>query len=277
MEKIFYFTIDLEEWYHLLYFEKTTKLRGQDFFIFHTESILEFLDHHQIKCTFFVLGEIAQKYPELILQIYNKGHEISCHGYNHQLVTKKKIVLFINELIKAKKILEEIIDDKVLGYRAPCFSLTNEALENLDNIGFRYDSSYIKFTRHRLYNELKLSSFSRVNSIILKSHDFFEFEIPTLKLLGINLPISGGGYIRIIPWFLFRLLFKREIKKRNEFMLFTHPFELYPKPFKLPIKTSLLNRLRFHYCRKKNLKKIGKLIKIIKMEGYEFKLLKESI
>ena len=181
----------------------------------------------------------------------------------------------MNELIKAKKIIEEIIEDKIYGYRAPCFSLTNEALSKLHSIGFRYDSSYIKFSNHKLYSELNMSTFKRLNSILLKSKntDFFEFQIPTTKINNFNIPISGGGYLRIIPFVIFRYLFNLELKKRNEYMLFLHPLELYPGKFKLPIKTSLKDKLRYSYGRCSNLKKLSKLLLLAKKMNYEFMLM----
>ena len=85
----------------------------------------------------------------------------------------------------AKKIIEEIIDDKIFGYRAPCFSLTNNTLSKLHSIGFRYDSSYIEFSNHNLYSELNMSRFNRLNSILLKSKntDFLNFKFQLQKYL----------------------------------------------------------------------------------------------
>ena len=275
MKKKFYLSIDLEEWYHLLYFKKYTNFRGEDFFIFKINDFLNFLNKRQVKATFFVLAELAEKYPSIIKQIYDNGHEIACHGYNPGLVYKKSVDQFVNELIKAKKIIEEIIEDKIYGYRAPCFSLTNETLSKLHSIGFRYDSSYIKFSNHKLYSELNMSTFKRLNSILLKSKntDFYEFQIPTTKKNNINIPITGGGYLRIIPFVIFRYLFNLELKKRNEYMLFLHPFELYPGKFKLPIKTSLKDKLRYSYGRCSNLKKLSNLLELAKKMNYEFVLM----
>ena len=275
MKKKFYLTIDLEEWYHLLYLKKYTNFKGKDFFVFKIHQFLTFLNDRQIKATFFVLAELAEKHPLIVKQIYDDGHEIACHGYNHGLVYEKSVDQFVNELIKAKKVIEEIIGDKIYGYRAPCFSLTNETLTKLYLIGFRYDSSYIKFSNHKLYSELNISAFERLNSILLRSknREFFEFQIPTTKINSFNIPISGGGYLRIIPFLIFRYLFNLELKNRNEYMLFLHPFELYSGNFKLPIKTSLKDKLRFSYGRCSNLKKLSKLLMLAKKMNYEFTLM----
>ena len=275
MKKKFYLSIDLEEWYHLLYFKKYTNLKGKDFFIFKINEFLNYLNVRDIKATFFVLAELAEKHPSIIREIYKNGHEIACHGYNHELIIEKTENQFVNELIEAKNIIEEIISDKIYGYRAPCFSLTNNALSKLFSIGFRYDSSYIKFSNHKLYNELNMSSFKRLNSILLKSKDeeFFEFQIPTTMIYDYNIPISGGGYLRFIPFIIFRYFFIRELKKRNEYMLFLHPFELYSGKFNLPIKPFLKDRLRYSYGRSTNLNKLTKLLILAKELDYEFVLM----
>jgi polysaccharide deacetylase family protein (PEP-CTERM system associated) len=270
--KKFYLTVDLEEWYHLLYLRKYTNFKGQDFFVFRLNNFLTYLKNKKIYATFFVLAELAQKYPELIKKIHNNNHEICCHGLNHELISEKSEIQFVDELITAKKIIEKIIGEEIYGYRAPCFSLTNETLERLESIGFKYDSSYIKFSGHKLYNELNMSNFTRINSILLKhkNYDFFEFQIPTTKFLNLNIPISGGGYLRFIPFFIFKYFFVIELKKRNEYMLFLHPFELSNENFTIPFKVSFLDNLRFSYSRKTNIKRLDKLISISKKLNYEF-------
>ena len=120
-----------------------------------------------------------------------------------------------------------------------------------------------------------MSTFKRFNSILLKSKntDFFEFQIPTTKINNFNIPISGGGYLRIIPFVIFRYLFNLELKKRNEYMLFLHPFELYPGKFKLPIKASLKDKLRYSYGRYSNLNKLSKLLLLAKQMNFDFVLM----
>jgi len=273
--KKFYLTIDLEEWYHLLYFKKYTNFKGDDFFIHKLNGFLDYLIERKIKATFFVLAELAKQHPLVIRRIHNDGHEISCHGLNHELVSDKSEKQFIDELIKAKAIIEDIIGESIYGYRAPCFSLTNNTLSKLSSIGFRYDSSFIKFSNHKLYNELNMSMFKRHNSILLESNigEFFEFEIPTTKIFNINIPISGGGYLRIIPFLIFKFFYTQELKKRNNYMLFLHPFELYDGRFDLPINASFKDKLRFNYGRKSNLNKLSKLLLIAEKLNYEFILM----
>lgn len=276
--KSFYLTIDLEEWYHLLYFKERTNLKGEDFFIFNLKEILRLLDKYKIKSTFFVLAELAKNHPSIIKEIYAKGHEIACHGLDHDLVSNKTLNQFKSELTEAKSIIEYIINDDVLGYRAPCFSLSDDGLKVLSDLGFKYDSSFIKFSNHKLYGQLKMEGYQRKSDLQLSNEKkFVEFQIPTTKFLGFQIPFSGGGYLRIIPWFLFKRIFKSELSKKMEYQIFLHPFELYSGEFNLPIKTNLLSQLRFYINRKKNIFKVEQLIKIALKEGYIFKKMNEAL
>jgi len=276
--KNFYLTIDLEEWYHLLYFKTITNFRGENYFIFHLQQILDLLDKYNIKSTFFVLAEIAKTHPTIIKKIHSKGHEIACHGLNHDLVSNKTVEKFKSELIEAKSILEDITNESIIGYRAPCFSLSDDSLRELSGIGFKYDSSFIKFSNHRLYGQLTMQGYERKSELRLANeNNFIEFQIPTTKLFKYEIPFSGGGYLRIIPWFIFKSIFKSELGKKSEYLIFLHPFELYPGKFNLPIKTDLLSKLRFHINRRKNIYKVEKLIKIALEKGYSFKTMKEVL
>ena len=155
--KKFFLTLDLEEWYHLEYFKDIRNDQSYDCFIFKLDGFFNFLKKHNIKITVFVVAELALKYPNIIKKISDDGHEIACHGLDHDLVYNKSFSVFKNELIKAKNILEKIINKPIYGYRAPCFSMMDERLDLLRDLKFKYDSSYIKFSQHKLYKTLKLA------------------------------------------------------------------------------------------------------------------------
>lgn len=276
--KNFYLTIDLEEWYHLLYFKKETDLQGDDFFIYKLQEVLKLLDKYNIKSTFFVLAELARNHPNIIKEIHSKGHEISCHGLNHDLVSNKTLSQFKAELEAAKTTLEDIINEPVLGYRAPCFSLSDDSLKELSTLGFKYDSSFIKFSNHKLYGQLKMEGYQRKSDLrLVNQNNFLEFQIPTSNFLGFEIPFSGGGYLRLIPWILFKIIFKKEISRREEYQIFLHPFELYSGKFSLPIKTDLLSKFRFNINRRRNIHKVEQLIKIAIDKGYRFRTMKEIL
>ena len=188
-KKKFYLTLDLEDWYHLDYFKD--KVNKKPIFISELKEFFNFLDEKQIKITIFALAELVEKYPEFIKELAEKGHEIACHGLNHDVLFNKSNQQFKDELIKAKKIIEDITNKPVYGYRAPCFSLDNEKLEILQGIGLKYDSSYIKFSQHSLYRNLDLSEYDEVDDLIYKKGDFFEFEVPMFKVKKYNAKVKG--------------------------------------------------------------------------------------
>ncbi len=117
--------------------------------------ILTILGERNIKGTFFVLGWIAEKYPYLIRKIHDEGHEIACHGYNHELVYSLSSDKFHKDVLNTKNILEDIIGEQIIGYRAPSFSITDWAIDILSELGFRYDSSLFLTIAHNRYGRLK--------------------------------------------------------------------------------------------------------------------------
>ena len=267
--KIFFLTLDLEEWYHLEYFKDIRENQSFDHFIFKLDNFFNLLDQMNIKITVFVVAELAEKHPEIIKKISDNGHEIACHGLNHDLVYNKSYSDFKSELIKAKQILEKITSKPVYGYRAPCFSMMDDRFEVLKELNFKYDSSYIKFSQHSLYRNLRLDGFVNKENLIYKNNEFYEFEVPTFNFFNLfQLPISGGGYFRILPYFIFKFLFKIYSFKHKNFNFYIHPFEL-DDSIVVVNNTSLKNKLRFNYGRKNNLNKLKKFIVFLD-KNYKF-------
>ncbi len=271
--KNFFLTLDFEEWYHLEYL----KNKKNDFHtINELGNFFDLLKKHEIKITVFVLGELVQRYKSLIKKISDQGHEIAIHGWNHDLVNRKSQSIFLKEILKTKKTLEEIIGKEVIGYRSPCFSIDNKKLESLRTIGIKYDSSFIRFSDHPLYGRLNMEAFRQIEDLVYVKKDFFELELPTMSLFGKNIPISGGGYFRLFPKFILKYLFKKFIKNNNNFIMYLHPFELT----NLAVKTnygSMLNKFRFSVGRKNNLKKVDWMISFFKSFKFEFKTISEYL
>lgn len=274
--KMFFLTLDLEEWYHLEYIDRFKQDAQNDIStIGMLGPFFEMLDKYNIKITVFVLGELVSKHTELIRDIAERGHEIAIHGWNHDLLFDKDTNQFLNEVERAKKALEGLTGQDVIGYRAPCFSMNNEKLEGLRSIGVQYDSSYIRFSDHPLYGEINLKSFKKISDLIYKKSLFLEYELPTIDFFGRRLPISGGGYFRLFPSFLFKLFFRIFLRKNSNFIMYIHPFELSSIDITLNDVT-LLNKLRFNVGRRSNLAKLEYLINDCLRSGFVFKTMKES-
>lgn len=271
----FFLTLDLEDWYHLEYFQKYSPEK-KPLMINNLTPFFDLLDKYNIKISVFVLGELIDTHKDLIKEIEQRGHEIGIHGWDHNLLSGKRTTDFISEILRTKECLESIIKKPVTGYRAPCFSLNNEKLSALLEIGIKYDSSYIQFKEHPLYGALDLNDFSKIDDIVYKKDNFFEFELPTIKVLTKSIPISGGGYFRLFPKLLFTVLWRKYLKEKNNFLMYIHPFELTET--KIDLKGfSFISKARFSVGRKKNLQKLEWLIKKSLKDNFKFTTISDFV
>ena len=218
-------SIDVEDWQQSTWDRSLpiTKISFEN-----TARLLDILSEQNIKTTMFILGKFAEKYPEMVRRIDSYGHEISCHGHNHNEIFNQTKKQFKNDVYRSKSYLEDLIGKLVLGYRAPDFSITNDslwALEILSELGFKYDSSIfpIKHNRYGIHDwptDIRNVQLNNNNSIL-------EFPLSTINIKSINLPISGGGYFRLLPISIFSLAAK-SILKRRPFIFYCHPYEINP-------------------------------------------------
>lgn len=270
MKKYAVLSMDVEDWYHLDYFEKEecdqsqSTLDGLDVY-------LDILDQYNIKTTFFIVGELVEMLKDKIKLIQNKGHEICLHSYAHTRPLNLSLEEFKNDTITGINTFKEITNIEVKGYRAPCFSLDRDRLEILRELGFNFDSSKIKFDAHDLYGRIDLNDFNDLKSNIYKQNDFYEFEASTVEVLGKNLPVSGGGYLRIFPWVMTKTLLKKYFKKNKHYFFYIHPFEFSRNyDINVPMDTDFKTKIRFNKGRKSVENKMHKLIKLLKQNNYEF-------
>ncbi|MGI5912938.1 MAG: DUF3473 domain-containing protein, partial [Syntrophomonadaceae bacterium] len=165
----------------------------------------------------------------------------------------------------------------IKGYRAACFSMERDKLDLIAKSGYQYDSSYIKFEQHPLYRNLDLTGFEKIDDLIYRRGNFFEYEIPTLKIKNYSLPISGGGYIRLFPFWVLKSLIKMYAKQHHNFLLYLHPFELTEIKLPFPKEVSWRDQLRASIGRKANLKKVRKIILLLKSMGAQFRALDQDV
>ena len=268
--KIAILSMDIEDWYHLDYFDSSrcdknySLLDGIDVY-------REILTKHNIRSSFFVLSEIAKSISSTLDEILIENHEIGSHGWNHVRPITISPSDFYNEIERSKKTLEDLLGTQIDGYRAPCFSMDRQRLDQVQKAGFSYDSSRIDFSEHPLYETINMDGYKLVMSNIFRYNDFFEFQASTTSIYGKNLPISGGGYLRIFPWYISRQLIKRYIKQGEYYMLYIHPFELSSKPNPpFPSATKWYDKFRFRTGRSTVSSKLSKLIELLKESGYRF-------
>lgn len=190
-----------------------------------TEKILALLDEKNQKATFFVLGWIAARAPELVRKIAKAGHEIASHGYNHEIVYRMTPKEFRDDLIASRKILEDLSGQHIIGYRAPNFSITQDSLWALDILkeeGFLYDSSIFPISFHDRYGFKGLKESKKFSF----GNGLQELPITVYRLAGINIPIGGGGYFRMLPYTLFRQALHNINKQSKPFVFYLHPWEI---------------------------------------------------
>lgn len=193
-----------------------------------TDRILKLLSETDIKGTFFVLGWVAERSPDLVRRISKEGHEVACHGYSHRLIYRQTPEEFRQESARAKALLEDICGQRVGGYRAASFSITRASLWALDiliDLGFDYDSSVFPI-RHDRYGIPGASS--RPGPIDAPSgRRIAEFPLTVANFLGLRVPVSGGGYFRIFPYWLTHAGLKQINRaERRPFIFYLHPWEL---------------------------------------------------
>jgi len=186
--------------------------------------ILDLLVEHRTQATFFTLGWIAERYPSLVRRIVRDGHELASHGYGHERASDLSETAFTADIVRAKGILEAIAGDEVRGYRAPSFSIGTAnlwAFESLARAGYQYSSSVYPI-RHDHYGMPDAPRFAhRVNESLL------EVPITTLRLFERNLPSSGGGYFRLLPYALSRWMMQRvNSDDRQSVVFYFHPWEI---------------------------------------------------
>lgn len=245
-------SVDVEDWFQVENLNSVIKKSDWSLKEFrvekNVETILEVLSKNNTKATFFVLGWIAEKFPELIKKISDNGHEIASHGYGHDLIYNLDKNEFKNDVIKSKSILEDITGKQVYGYRAPSFSITDWAVDILIDTGFLYDTSLFQSFTHDRYG--KLTGFEIEDKPIFElKKGFYQVKLSCLSLLNKNIPWAGGGYFRMIPYFLFKRGVKNILIKQNIFCFYIHPWEFDPeqprvKNIKLQYKFRHYNNLK---------------------------------
>ena len=227
-------TIDVEDYFHVHAFRRVIDRGSWNSYPLRVERntvrILELLSKHGARATFFVLGWVAERCPNLVRHIAAAGHEIGCHGYAHQVIYDGDEKMFREDVRRAKHVIEDVGGIGVQSYRAPSYSITSStlwALEILGEEGFEYDSSIFpvwhdnygipEAPRFRYSRELNCG-------VALK-----EFPPSTLRFCGVNVPVAGGGYLRLLPYAVTAWAIRHINQvERQPAMVYVHPWEFDP-------------------------------------------------
>ena len=242
-----YLSIAVEDYFHVSAFEAVAPAAGWEGRELrverNTERLLQMLAEQGAPATFFILGWVAERCPDLVRRIAAAGHEIASHGFGHRRVGTQSREEFRSDLRRSKAVLEDLTGSPVLGYRAPSYSISARtwwAFDELHAAGFRYDSSIFP-VRHDLYGLADWPRFAgpaeRADGGAWKPAQgaadgrprLLEIPITTLALGGRNWPIAGGGYFRLFPYALTRWGLRRiNQQDRQPFVFYLHPWEVDP-------------------------------------------------
>jgi polysaccharide deacetylase family protein (PEP-CTERM system associated) len=236
-------TIDVEDYFQVSGFERQVRREDWENYpsrvVASTMRLLEILDEHQIKATFYILGWVADRFPHLARDIFAAGHEIGSHSYWHRLIYHLSPADFRRDLRQSRDLLADQIGVKVTTYRAPSFSITRDstwALEILAAEGFESDSSIFP-TRHDRYGIPGAPQ--RIFQIQTAAGPVWEFPMAVADVAGLQVPVSGGGYFRLYP-LAWTIRWLRQIETTGRpFLFYLHPWEIDPDQPRLSAGSSL--------------------------------------
>jgi len=241
-------TVDVEDYFHVQAFASVVERSSWEGYPSRVERntlrLLEMFACKRVRATFFVLGWVAERFPALVQAIRKAGHRVGCHGYAHRVIYEGDEADFRNDVRRARQTIEDITGMSVTSFRAPSYSITAETLwafEVLGEEGFEYDSSVFP-VRHDNYGIPNAPRFPYTKRLRC-GREISEFPPSTLRVLGNNIPVAGGGYLRLFPYILtaWAINYLNQTE-RQPAMVYLHPWEIDPDQPR--ISASWLSRFR---------------------------------
>ena len=258
------FTVDVEDYFQVEGFAKAigrSSWEGCRTRVVESNSLLlDILARHKVRATFFVLGWVARKHPEIVRQIVASGHELASHGMSHRLVYTQTPEEFRRETRDAKALLEDLAQRPVVGYRAATYSITSRSLWALDVLceeGFRYDSSIFPM-RHDRYGIPDAEPKPHVLTTPGGGR-LVEFPISVLRYGGAKIPVAGGGYFRLFPYQFTRWALRKLNVQQQEFVFYVHPWEVDPEQPRVE-EAGALSRFRHYLNLDRCAERLGRLL-----------------
>lgn len=234
------FSVDVEDWFHILDVPFSPQLAEWDSLPSRVEKnflkLLDLFAENNVQVTCFFLGWVAERFPHLVTEAHRQGHEIASHGYSHRLVYSLTQQEFLEDAIKAKAILENIIGSQIRGYRASGFSVTKSTpwfFDTLLEAGYSYDSSL--FPGPRGHGGLQTDYYAPF-LVGTNSNLLMEFPISVTEVFGKPICFFGGGYLRLFPYAVIRRMASKVLKEGRPVVFYIHPREIDPAHPRLPMK-----------------------------------------
>ncbi len=233
------FSVDVEDWFHILDVPSTPPLSQWDSLPSYVEKnfrrLLDLFAQNNTRATCFFLGWVARKFPHLLREADQHGHEIASHGYSHRLIYEMTPQEFLQDSIRAKAVIEDTIGHRILGYRAAGFSVTQNTpwfFDKLIEAGYRYDSSVFPASRghggidNGRYAPYFIGSFSE---------GLIEFPVTITRIFSKPVCFFGGGYLRLFPFSLIKRMALKVLREGRPVVFYVHPREIDPDQPRLPM------------------------------------------
>ncbi|MEZ5561406.1 MAG: DUF3473 domain-containing protein [Gammaproteobacteria bacterium] len=258
------FTVDVEDYFQVDAFSRVIDPSDWDGFgsrvVANTGRLLDLLDQHQVRGTFFVLGWIAARHPDLVRLIVARGHELASHGMSHQRIVTQTPAVFRQETRDSKRLLEDLGQVPVTGYRAATYSITRASLWALDVLkeeGFEYDSSIFP-VRHDRYGIPDARTVPH-RLTTPGGQTLVEYPLTAVDVLGLNIPMAGGGYFRLFPYGVTRWGLRRAQTQGRPVVFYLHPWEVDPEQPRIR-NAALLSRFRHYLNLDRTLPRLDRLL-----------------
>ena len=230
-------SIDVEDYYDVSAFENILSSEDKNQLpirVHHsTHKLMDILGDKNIKATFFTLGKVAKAHPAMIKRMTEEGHEVASHGMNHIRVRNQSAEEFFDDILETKKRLEDISGTEVIGYRAASFSMGKDtpfAYDKLIEAGYTYSSS-INPIAHDHYGD---ATALRQAHFVREGSDFIEIPVSVAHIMHRRIPAGGGGWFRLMPYFIYKRLLNNIIKDNIPLIFYTHPWEFDPEQPRIP-------------------------------------------
>lgn len=267
MNKVAFISMDVESFYDTSCIKKRNIAPIDEYDCsMMVKEFINFLNERNIKATLFVTVDFLPKVKDYLLEAIKNGHEIALHSLHHVDVVDQSDEEFENDIKKAKEILEKELNIKVFGNRFPCFKKEEKHIEIIQNNGVMFDSGNLID---------KNDGYEKLNDVVYKKNNFYEFALVKTPVSKIN--ISGGAFLRLLPWPFAYSKVKRYVKKHNGYTFYLHPFEIYKGELPVFKNFTILEKTFIRKGRDIYLDKIDKIFKLLKEEGYSFITMSEYI
>ena len=278
MNKTAFFTMDVESFHDISCLREKPRDEYNNFRIEHAiDDYLALLDRYHIKATFFVLCSSLAHTGEYLKHIAKAGHELALHGLTHDLPAQTEREELKKQIAEGKVLLESEFGTEIIGYRAPCFAVSDAVIDVISELGFRYDSSCLDIKMSYYRAKASLDGFERVCDGILKKGSFYEISPCKARTACGTMNVSGGGYLRLAPYSMVRGGIKKFLKSSDYYMFYCHPFDMFTeKPPRLK-GVSPSNAYYIKAGRKKFLDRTESIIKMLIDGGYTFSTMRDFV